>query len=479
MSIMDMEINSQQNSDIIQNSDLRPSSFLRDFSLDAQIFAEDEGGGAPPTVFDINFAPNLNFNSNTNETYKTVQEKGDGHAEDRALQAGREERRKRRRERYERDQQSRRRWELRQCLGNISADVEGVAKEVAKLHKQVHVPLPPASKLPEHERKSVEAARDRRLLEILSSHCKKTLQAIMAHKWSWPFNSPVDTNIYHDYLDKVKTPIDFGTIKRRLDRGGQYRHPDEFLADVRLVFDNARTYNKPGSDVYVMANTLQEKFEDRYTLSVIPRTAEVLGAYDAELLAARQRYALAASDDGTESKLSQCTALINQIDTLMSSIADAKSAAAAQCFPLKRTEKEKLAEDLGRLNQAQFESVIGIVMRNYPGLQALKEIGINLNLLDALTLRQMQSYVAAAMETSKKELTWPNLPSGFGQALEKEPRTKSVPVTAMPKTNDKPEDAEGKEADEQSPNNEGAKATALESSAPGAQHDVMENENNA
>lgn len=43
---------------------------------------------------------------------------------------------------------------------------------------------------------------------------------------------------------------------RRIDQGG-YRHPDEFLADVRLVFDNARLYNKPGSDVHVMANTLQ------------------------------------------------------------------------------------------------------------------------------------------------------------------------------------------------------------------------------
>lgn len=43
---------------------------------------------------------------------------------------------------------------------------------------------------------------------------------------------------------------------RRIDQGG-YRHPDDFLADVRLVFDNARLYNKPGSDVHVMANTLQ------------------------------------------------------------------------------------------------------------------------------------------------------------------------------------------------------------------------------
>ena len=38
---------------------------------------------------------------------------------------------------------------------------------------------------------------------------------------------------------------------------GYYRTPDEFLDDVLLIFNNARTYNKPGSDVHVMANTIQ------------------------------------------------------------------------------------------------------------------------------------------------------------------------------------------------------------------------------
>lgn len=84
-------------------------------------------------------------------------------------------------------------------------------------------------------------------------------------QWSWPFNAPVDLRQYPDYLTLVASPMDFGTIKRRIEAGcasggaggGGYRHPDEFLADVRLVFDNARLYNKPGSDVHVMANTLQ------------------------------------------------------------------------------------------------------------------------------------------------------------------------------------------------------------------------------
>lgn len=75
-------------------------------------------------------------------------------------------------------------------------------------------------------------------------------------QWSWPFNHPVDTKVYKDYLVVVETPLDFTTITRRIN-SGYYRHPDTFLAEVRLVFTNARAYNKPGSDVFVMANTLQ------------------------------------------------------------------------------------------------------------------------------------------------------------------------------------------------------------------------------
>lgn len=49
-----------------------------------------------------------------------------------------------------------------------------------------------------------------------------------------------------------------GTVSPCLPlRCSYYKHPDTFLADVRLVFTNARAYNKPGSDVFVMANTLQ------------------------------------------------------------------------------------------------------------------------------------------------------------------------------------------------------------------------------
>jgi hypothetical protein len=51
--------------------------------------------------------------------------------------------------------------------------------------------------------------------------------------------------------------MDFGTIKTWLEVGGHYSDPKEVWQDICQVFVNAKTYNPPGSDVHVMAQTLQ------------------------------------------------------------------------------------------------------------------------------------------------------------------------------------------------------------------------------
>ena len=51
-------------------------------------------------------------------------------------------------------------------------------------------------------------------------------------QWAYPFNEPVDTKRYDNYLNYVKRPIDFGTIKRKLEAGG-YKAPDDMHADIQ------------------------------------------------------------------------------------------------------------------------------------------------------------------------------------------------------------------------------------------------------
>lgn len=78
--------------------------------------------------------------------------------------------------------------------------------------------------------------------------------------------------MYRDYLNYVRTPMDFGTVKGKIH---QYKTPFEFEADVRLVFENARKYNAPDTEVREMARLLESKFEEKWTKSVLPRIEEL------------------------------------------------------------------------------------------------------------------------------------------------------------------------------------------------------------
>ncbi|KAM3287069.1 transcription factor GTE4 isoform X1 [Capsicum chacoense] len=95
--------------------------------------------------------------------------------------------------------------------------------------------------------------------------CTELLQRLMNHKFGWVFNEPVNVKALglHDYLDIIKHPMDFGTIKTRLSQNW-YNSPKEFAEDIRLVFDNAKTYNPKGQDVHIMAEELSRIFEDRW-----------------------------------------------------------------------------------------------------------------------------------------------------------------------------------------------------------------------
>lgn len=92
--------------------------------------------------------------------------------------------------------------------------------------------------------------------------CSNLLKKLMSHPHAWVFKEPVDVvklNI-PDYFTVIKHPMDLGTIKEKL-ASGEYSSPVDFAADVRLTFSNAMTYNPPGNNVHVMAETMSCLFE--------------------------------------------------------------------------------------------------------------------------------------------------------------------------------------------------------------------------
>lgn len=63
-------------------------------------------------------------------------------------------------------------------------------------------------------------------------------------KGGFYFNDPVDPSKYNieDYFDIITEPMDFGTIKKKLNHN-VYENIEEFTRDMNLVFDNCVLYN--------------------------------------------------------------------------------------------------------------------------------------------------------------------------------------------------------------------------------------------
>ncbi|CAF1677278.1 unnamed protein product, partial [Adineta ricciae] len=81
----------------------------------------------------------------------------------------------------------------------------------------------------------------------------------------WPFAKPVDVENLNltDYHLIVKKPMDLGTVKKKLENR-EYATPDEFAADVRLIFSNCYLYNAPTTDVVAMCKKVEQLFENKY-----------------------------------------------------------------------------------------------------------------------------------------------------------------------------------------------------------------------
>ncbi|KAF1777243.1 CBP histone acetyltransferase [Phytophthora cactorum] len=77
------------------------------------------------------------------------------------------------------------------------------------------------------------------------------------------FNSPVDPVALElpTYTTIVQHPMDLGTIKRNL-AAGEYLELEDFVSDVRLVFENAMLFNPESHYIHVDAQILLNRFNE-------------------------------------------------------------------------------------------------------------------------------------------------------------------------------------------------------------------------
>ncbi|KAH8160414.1 hypothetical protein CIB48_g7833 [Xylaria polymorpha] len=80
-----------------------------------------------------------------------------------------------------------------------------------------------------------------------------------------PFKEPVRPveDGVPNYFDKIKKPMDLGTIKKKVDRG-EYNTAEEFELDIRQIFENCYTYWGRTHDMSAAAERFQKSFEEKF-----------------------------------------------------------------------------------------------------------------------------------------------------------------------------------------------------------------------
>jgi Bromodomain len=97
------------------------------------------------------------------------------------------------------------------------------------------------------------------------SKCKHIITELQKPKhleYITPFLAPVDWQALNipEYPDIIKHPMDLSTVDKNL-ANGRYQKLDEFVADMRLIFNNCYTFNRPGDPVYDMGKRSEKLFD--------------------------------------------------------------------------------------------------------------------------------------------------------------------------------------------------------------------------
>ncbi|CDP03687.1 unnamed protein product [Coffea canephora] len=89
--------------------------------------------------------------------------------------------------------------------------------------------------------------------KAMTTFLRSLVKAMYDHPDSWPFKEAVDARDVPDYYDIIKDQIDLKAMAKRVESELYYVTLDMFVADIRRMFVNARTYNSPETIYYKCA----------------------------------------------------------------------------------------------------------------------------------------------------------------------------------------------------------------------------------
>lgn len=224
--------------------------------------------------------------------------------------------------------------------------------------------------------------------------CTKIISIIKRNANAGPFLEPVDPIALGipTYFDIIKNPMDLATVEGKL-RNLDYDSPEQFDADMRLIWANALAFNPPGSQVYRMAENLSNYFEE-----LLRRDEESIGGFKAQ--AERTKKKSADDEDAQISRAPKGPISKNMMEK-----------------PLTYQEMKQLSNMIRLLPTEHLWGVWNIVSGG-DGTRTNEELEFDIETLPVRAARELEKYVRSKINSTQKK----KKPSGNAQvapALEK------------------------------------------------------------
>jgi hypothetical protein len=258
-------------------------------------------------------------------------------------------------------------------------------------------------------------------LRNLYLHTEKMLEGLMKEKMAaLYFNIPVDPEklgIPH-YRDIITHPMDLGTIKGKLE-GGFYCGIDALEQDLYLVFDNAITFNPPGTDVHECAKALKDISEKRIKRLPKPAADSKRGGYgnlsDSPGLGTPTGGGTAADQRKMADMMRKMEQMQRDLEMVKSKGSSAKTPAGAgskrkSVAPANKImtfeDKRTLSLNINKLPHEKLGKVVEIIKKRRSNVVGnSEEIEIDIDLLDNTTLKELDKYVkVAALQSAAAEV---------------------------------------------------------------------------
>lgn len=142
--------------------------------------------------------------------------------------------------------------------------ITGILQHKPAVIEEPYFPVPQPIKTEKPKRKAyVEAEQTIKGANEGFKKSSKTLALLKRNENAGPFLEPVDPIALGilTYFTVIKHPMDLSLVEFKL-KNEEYDTPQQFIDDVRLIWNNALTFNPVGSEVYNMAEDMSIFFED-------------------------------------------------------------------------------------------------------------------------------------------------------------------------------------------------------------------------